>query len=144
MRFLSISPRVKATVSVITSLTSSGSRRMALFFTITDPVDDIADASAVLDNIVKGFGDLVRIRRLGPQKPQGGMRVGDKRADGLIDLVRDRGGQLTDGGDPIGVRKLVLCVEPRLFGLLTFGHVDVGTYDLDDIVRCVKTGCATL
>ena len=59
-----------------------------------DAADDVAGALAVLDDTAEGGANLVEIGRLGAQPAQGGLRVGNRRGDRLVDLMGDRGRQL--------------------------------------------------
>ena len=44
------------------------------------------------------------------------MGVGDERSNRLFDLMRDRGRQLSNGRDAIGVGELDLCVAKLVRG----------------------------
>jgi hypothetical protein len=72
--------------------------------------DDIADPPAVLDDGPERIGDLVQIGRLGPQHTRRSIGIGDKRTDRLIDFMRNRRRQLTDGYDAVDMREL----DPRI------------------------------
>src|SRR5262249_31154278 len=82
--------------------------RWLLLGQCTDPVDHLADSPPVFDDVIKRFEGPVQVRGLGPEQAQRGMGVGDQRPNGLVDLMRDRHRQLTDGCDAVCVRELGL------------------------------------
>jgi hypothetical protein len=103
-------------------------------------LDHITDAEAVSDDIVQRLASLTQIGLLRVHQPARCAGVCNQCTNGLVDLMRDRGHQLTDGCDTIGVGEFVLGVKSRLFGLLAFGHIDMGTDDLNDLAGRAKNG----
>src|SRR5690606_15707949 len=65
--------------------------------------DDLARAVTVLDDALQRVLDLREVRRARPQRPQRGLGIDHRSRDGLVDLVRDRAGQLAQGRCPVGV-----------------------------------------
>ena len=88
-----------------------------------DSVDDVAGPSAVLDDLAERLPDFLEIRRAGAQPAQGGVSVGDRSCDGLVDLVCDRGRQLAHGRYAIDMRQLRLRLAQGLLCLLALSNV---------------------
>ena len=86
-------------------------------------LNDIADSPAVLDDVIERLARLLQIGRHGAQHAQGSMGVGNKRADGLVDLVRNRGRQLADGRDAADVGELGVGVAQVFRGQGLLGEI---------------------
>ena len=67
--------------------------------------------------------------RVGAQPVEAGAGVGDDGGQGLVDLVRDRGGQLAQGRHAGDVRELGLGSVQGVLGLLALGDVVVRLED---------------
>src|SRR3546814_15657320 len=88
----------------------------------TDAADDLGRTPSVLDGTTKRLPDLVQIWRLGTQPAQGRLGIGDSRPERLHDLMRNRGCQLSHGGDPLNMGKIRPRLTQGLRGALTLGH----------------------
>ena len=85
--------------------------------------------SASLITRLDGMARLLDLRRLAVQPPQAGLTIGDDAGKRLVDLVRDRGGQLAERRHARDVRKLRLRLLQRLPGPLPLRDVGVGLQD---------------
>ena len=71
-----------------------------------DARNDLTGALAVGDDVVERRPRFLHVRRLGRQPARAGARVRHHRAQRLVDLVRDRGGQFAQRRQPRHVGKL--------------------------------------
>ena len=109
--------------------------------------DDVAGSISVPDDSIEGVPDFLLIRRIAAKPAQGGMGVGDRRGDRLINLVGDRGRQLPHCGDAIGVgeRHVRFAVSPLALAqvflrLLAFAQIE---NESDGLVPAAAEGCRT-
>ena len=100
-------------------------RRLS-FHQRADPPDDGARPLAVVDDPPERLARPCRLRRRRRKPALGGGRIGDHRAQRLVDLVRDRGGELPHRGHPRDVSEFCLCPGQRLLGVPRFGDVLAG------------------
>src|SRR4030095_3822002 len=75
-----------------------------------DPADDVVDAMAKSGDARQCLPDLLDIGLMAIQKAQGGLRVGYRRRDWLVDFVGNRGRHLSEGRDAVRVCQLHLCL----------------------------------
>ncbi len=97
---------------------------LGLFEECADAPDDLGGAVAVADDAFGGEVGLEQIRRLGEEPAAAGMGVGDDRGQRLVDLMRDGGGELADGGDLRGAGETRLGQAQDLEGIPAI--LDVG------------------
>ena len=90
-----------------------------------DPGEDLRRAVSVAHDGGQRPADLVERWRVGVQPVEAGAGVGDDGGQGLVDLVRDRGGQLAQGRHPGHARQLGLSLLQGIRGLLALGDVVV-------------------
>jgi hypothetical protein len=115
------SVRVRLVASEIAWFMSNGSRRGGSF--LMRPrirAMNFAGSIAITDDAAQRLPDLAHVRRPGVKPPQGGVGIGDDRADRLIDFVGNRGREVPQGDDPVGVdkRQRVLLLgfeQPHVF-----------------------------
>ncbi len=65
-----------------------------------DALHDLARMAAAVRDAGGKLRDLGEIGLRTPQPAQAGLGIGDDRRERLVDLVRDRGGDLPQHGDP--------------------------------------------
>jgi hypothetical protein len=70
-----------------------------------DACDDFAGSITVPNDTAQRLPDLAQVRRPAVKPPQGGVGIGDDRADRLIDFVGNRRREVPQGDDPVGVDK---------------------------------------
>ncbi len=116
--------RVKARTSRVASLRSTHSLAPVLLAEErAQPRDDLGGPLAVADGPPRGFARAGDVGRIRGEHPQARARVGDDAGERLVDLVCDRRGQGSEGGDPGDVRQLGMESGERRFGLSPFGDV---------------------
>src|SRR6478735_3062516 len=120
------SVRVSATTSSIASLMQTASFRGGAFFMSARSF--MTPASASLASPKSGGSALI----------QRSLRVCDCRGDRLLHFMRDRGRELTHGGNAVRVRQLHLHVPQRLFCPLALGNVPRDAAVADEAPRLIK------
>src|SRR5882762_11050749 len=78
----------------------------------------------VSHDTLSGLTCLRQVRRFSPQPQQATFRTGNDGCERLIDLVRERGSQLADRGQPCSTREVSLSVAQCV--LAAFSRGDVG------------------
>ena len=112
-RFRSIAPRDRSsTWRMMWFRSSSCSSRLLLVEQRADPGDDVAGAMPVGDDAGGRLARVVEHRRLARQRAQAGAAVSGDRRERLVDLVRDRGGELRHRGEAQGA--LPAPLPPRV------------------------------
>jgi len=69
-----------------------------------DPAEDFTGPATLLDDGIDRLASFVENRWLDVKPAQSGIRVGDHRANRLIDFMGDRGRELSHGRDTIDAR----------------------------------------
>jgi len=97
-----------------------------------DPGQHLRRAVAVAHDGGERPANLVERRGNGVQPVQARARVGDDGGQALVDLVRDRGGELAQGGHAGHARELGLGLVQGVLGMLALGDVVVRLEDRRD------------
>ena len=87
-------------------------------------VDDVAGASVVLADVLEDRGDLGQVGHGLLQEQRSRLGVAQDRTQRLVDLVRERAGQLAHHGDAPDVRHVLAQAQHLLFGQLALRRVD--------------------
>ena len=81
------------------------------------PDDGLAGAAGVRGDVRERLAHLTGMRRVGWQHSDSGLRIGQDGRERLAELVRDRGRQLAERGQPQRVRELVALPLELLLGM---------------------------
>src|SRR5262249_60492404 len=87
------------------------------------PLDDLAGTTVVLDNVFENLLHFLQIRGIGGQEALGRLRITQNGRERLIQLMRQRRGELPHGGDARDVRELLAAVVEVWFRLLVLRGV---------------------
>src|SRR5216683_4692470 len=89
----------------------------------TQSSDHLGGTVAIADRAPRGLARSSDIWRIGAQHSQTRAGVGNDARQGLIDFVRDRGGQRSKACDPGYSRKLGACVGEGFLRESALSHV---------------------
>ena len=99
----------------------------------TDSADDVSGPVSAFDYFIERLPHLLQIGRVGAQTAQGHVGIGDRRCDGLVHLMGDRGRELAHGRNAIDVRELGMRLLQCLLRSLALGDVDGGAHEFDEV-----------